>query len=59
MELGPHAAFIVAAYGAALCIVAALIVWIVVDRRHLERALHDLELQGFSRRSERAGEEKA
>jgi heme exporter protein D len=58
MELGPHAVFIVAAYGAALGIVAILIVWIVLDRRHLARVLHELELQGISRRSERAGEEK-
>jgi heme exporter protein D len=58
MELGPHAAFIVAAYGAALGIIATLIVWVVLDRRHLDRVLHELELQGISRRSERAGEER-
>ena len=58
MQLGPHAAFIVTAYAAAAGIVAALIVWVVLDRRHLARMLDELETQGISRRSERAGEEK-
>jgi heme exporter protein D len=57
MDLGPHAAFIVAAYAAAVVIVAGLIAWIVLDRRHLRRALEELETQGMMRRSERAGEE--
>jgi heme exporter protein D len=59
VDLGPHAAFILAAYGAAIGIVAALIIWVVLDRRHLNRMLHELESQGISRRSERAGEKKA
>ena len=58
MQLGPHAAFIVTAYAAAAGIVAALIVWVVLDRRHLARMLDELETQGISRRSERASEEK-
>ncbi len=57
MNLGPHAAFIVAAYAAAIVIVAGLIVWVVLDRRQLTRALDDLEARGVTRRSERAGEE--
>ncbi len=57
MNLGPHAAFIVAAYAAAIVIVAGLIVWVVLDRRQLTRALDDLEAQGVTQRSERAGEE--
>ncbi len=57
MDLGPHAAFIVAAYAAAVVIVAGLIAWIVLDRRHLRRALEELETQGMMRRSERTGEE--
>jgi heme exporter protein D len=57
MALGPHAVFIVAAYAVAVVIVAGLIVWVVVDRRHLRRTLDELEEQGITRRSERAGEE--
>jgi heme exporter protein D len=57
MDLGPHAGFIVTAYAAALGIVAGLIAWVVLDRRHLSRALGELEEQGVTRRSERAGEE--
>ena len=57
MELGPHAVFIVAAYAVAVVIVAGLIVWVVVERRHLRRALDELEERGIMRRSERAGEE--
>ena len=58
MDLGPHAAFIVTAYAAAIAIVAGLIVWVVLDRRHLARLLDELEAQGVSRRSERAGEDR-
>jgi heme exporter protein D len=57
MDLGPHAVFIVAAYAVAIVIVAGLIVWVAVDRRHLRRALDQLEERGITRRSERAGEE--
>ena len=58
MNLGPHAAFIVISYAAAVAIVAGLIVWIVLDRRHLVRELDELETQGITRRSERASAEK-
>jgi heme exporter protein D len=58
MDLGPHAAFIVIAYAAAIGIVAGLIVWIVLDRRYLVRELAELDAQGITRRSERASEEK-
>ena len=54
MNLGPHAAFIVIAYAAAVAIVGVLIVWVVLDRRHLRRTLADLEAQGVTRRSDRA-----
>ena len=59
MNLGPHAAFIVTAYFAAVVIVAGLIVWVVLDRRHLTRALDQFEAQGIARRSQRASEEKS
>ena len=51
MDLGPHAAFIVAAYAAGVAIVAALIAWIVADHRAQRRLLADLEQQGVRRRS--------
>jgi heme exporter protein D len=54
MDLGPHGGFIVTAYAAALVIVAGLIVWVMLDRRHLTRAVDELEAKGITRRSERA-----
>jgi heme exporter protein D len=53
MDLGPHAAFIVIAYGLATLIVGAMIAWIVIDHRRQLRALADLEARGVTRRSER------
>ena len=53
MDLGPHAAFIVSAYGVAVLIVAAMIAWVILDHRRQMRVLSDLEARGVSRRSER------
>jgi heme exporter protein D len=53
MDLGPHAAFIVSAYAAAVAIVAVLVLWVLLDRRRLARALGELEASGVTRRSER------
>jgi heme exporter protein D len=58
MHLGPHAAFIVTAYAAAIAIVAALVAWIVLDQRHLARLLEELGAQGVTRRAGRADGEK-
>ena len=58
MNLGPHAAFIVTAYVAAIAIVAGLIGWIVLDRRRLSRILDDFDAQGINRRSTRADADK-
>jgi heme exporter protein D len=58
MNLGPYAAFIATAYAAAIVIVAGLIVWIVLDRRHLIRVIEEIETQGIARRSQRSSEEK-
>jgi len=58
MSLGPHAAFIITAYIAAITIVAGLIAWIVLDRWHLSRVLDDFEAQGISRRSTRTDGDK-
>ena len=57
MNLGPHAAFIVSAYAAAIAIVAVLILWVALDRRRLRRTIEDLEAHGVTRRSERGNEE--
>jgi heme exporter protein D len=53
MDLGPHAAFIVIAYGFATLMVAAMAAWIVVDYRRQTRSLAELEARGMTRRSER------
>jgi heme exporter protein D len=51
MDLGPHAIFIIAAYGAAAVVVAGLIAWVVLDFRAQKRMLGDLEAHGVTRRS--------
>jgi heme exporter protein D len=51
MELGPHAAFIIAAYAVAALIIALLIGWVVLDHRAQRRVLGDLEARGVTRRS--------
>jgi heme exporter protein D len=56
MHLGPYAAFIIAAYAAALVVVAGLIAWVVVDFRAQKRVLGDLEAHGVTRRSAEAKE---
>ena len=54
MDLGPHAAFIVTAYAAAVLVIGALIVWVLLDYRAQKQILEDLETRGVMRRSERA-----
>ncbi len=51
MHLGPYAVFILAAYAAALAVVAGLIAWVVLDFRAQKRVLGDLEAHGVTRRS--------
>jgi len=53
-NLGPHAMFIVAAYGIATFVIGALIAWVMLDHRAQLRALDNLELRGVTRRSDRA-----
>jgi heme exporter protein D len=55
MNLGPHADFIVAAYGVTAFVVAALIAWVVLDHSAQRRRLDDLEERGVARRSQRSG----
>jgi heme exporter protein D len=59
MNLGPHADFIVAAYGIAVLVIAALIGWIALDHRAQKRSLERLEARGITRRSERTVETAA
>jgi heme exporter protein D len=49
--LGPHAAFIVAAYAVALVVVLGLIAWVAADHRAQRRLLAELEADGVTRRS--------
>jgi heme exporter protein D len=56
MNLGPHAAFIVSAYAVAVAIIAAIVVWILIDHRRQIRILAELEAQGVTRRSDRKSE---
>ena len=51
MDLGPHAAFILASYGAFIVIVALVIGWTIADGRRQARALADAERRGLRRRS--------
>jgi heme exporter protein D len=50
-DLGPHAAFIWAAYAVTFIAVAGLIGLIVQDDRRQRQLLADLERQGITRRS--------
>ncbi len=49
MNLGPHAAFIVAAYAAAVGVVGVLVVWVTADYRAQKRTLAELERAGAGR----------
>ena len=51
-NLGPHAGFILAAYGAAGLILTLLIGWIVAENRALNRQLAELQSRGITRRSD-------
>jgi len=51
--LGPHAGYILAAYGVSLLIVLAVLGWILVDGALLRRQMRDLEARGIRRRSAR------
>jgi heme exporter protein D len=49
--LGNHGGFILAAYLVTVVVLAALVCWIVLDGRALNRRLADLEARGIRRRS--------
>ena len=56
MDLGPHAAFIIAAYVTAALVVLGLIAWVLADHAAQRRLLADLEARGVTRRSEKPPE---
>jgi heme exporter protein D len=45
MNLGPHANFIIAAYGIAAVTLGALIAWVLLDYRAQRKIVLDLESQ--------------
>jgi heme exporter protein D len=47
-----HTGFVLASYGAAIIVLAALIAWIFIDQRSQRQALQELESRGVRRRSE-------
>jgi heme exporter protein D len=51
MDLGPHAAFIVASYAIYAIVLAALVSWLVLDGRRQQRQIAELEARGVKRRS--------
>jgi heme exporter protein D len=50
-DLGPHASFIIAAYGVTFLVVGALALTTIEDDRKQRRKLAELERQGIRRRS--------
>jgi heme exporter protein D len=57
-DLGPHAAFIIAAYVVTFVAISALALFITEDDRKQRRLLAELEARGIKRRSARASEQK-
>ena len=57
MDLGPHAAFIWAAYGITALVVAALVARAILQEREQRRILARLEAQGIRRRSDARNED--
>ena len=54
MDLGPHAAFIWAAYATVAVVLAALVAWLVLDGRRQRQLVDALEARGVRRRSQRS-----
>jgi heme exporter protein D len=51
LDLGPHAAYIWASYAIVAVVLAGLAAWLVVDGRHQQRLLDELDARGVKRRS--------
>jgi heme exporter protein D len=54
MDLGPHAAFIIASYAVVAIVMIGLVAWLIFDGRRQRRTLDDLEARGVRRRSRSA-----
>ena len=54
MDLGPHAAFIWAAYATVAVVLAGLVGWLVLDGRRQRQLVDELEARGIRRRSQRS-----
>jgi heme exporter protein D len=54
MDLGPHAAFILASYGAFVLVLAVLLIWLFADGKRQTDALAALEARGVNRRGSRS-----
>jgi heme exporter protein D len=52
MDLGPHAAFVWAAYGATAAVLAALAAWLVFDGRRQQRLIDELDARGVRRHAD-------
>ena len=52
MNLGPHAVYVWASYGAVALTVAGLVAWLVLDGRRQQRLIDELDRQGIRRRSD-------
>jgi heme exporter protein D len=50
-DFGPHAAFIWWSYFIVATVIGALIAWLVLDGRRIQRQLDALDAQGIRRRS--------
>jgi heme exporter protein D len=57
MALGAHVGFILVAYGAAGLVLAALVLWVLIDHRMQLRAIAALEARGVRRQSGRVSAE--
>ena len=53
MDLGPHAGFIWAAYGAAAIVLGGVAAWLAIDGRRQDRLIYELEDLGVRRRLRR------
>jgi heme exporter protein D len=59
MDLGPHAVFIWASYGAVFIVLATLIAWLIYDGRRQQWRLGQLEARGVRHRSAEGGSGEA
>jgi heme exporter protein D len=51
VALPAHAAFIIAAYGATIIVVIALIIWVIGDYWEQKRVLAELDARGVGRKT--------